>query len=41
MAIMCIKRKWIDMHGNKKYDKNGIAITTMQLSSLEPVYDVY
>jgi hypothetical protein len=46
---MCVKRKWIDMHGNKKSDLNALfsthkyrmSPTLMQLGSLEQVYDIY
>jgi hypothetical protein len=24
MARMCVERKWIDMHENKKYDLNAL-----------------
>jgi hypothetical protein len=50
MAKMCVERKWINMHENKKkYDLNafmspiniGSLQTAMQLGSLEPVYDIY
>jgi hypothetical protein len=48
MTRMCVERKWIDMDENKKSDLNAlfshkyrIPPTTMQLDSLEPVYDIY
>jgi hypothetical protein len=48
LAKMYDERKWIGMHGNKKsylmlyfLHKYRIAATTMQLESLEPVYDIY
>jgi hypothetical protein len=48
MTRMCVERQWIDMDENKKSDLNAlfshkyrIPPTTMQLDSLEPVYDIY
>jgi hypothetical protein len=45
---MCVERKLIDMHRNKKSDLNAlfpykyrISTTVIQLDSLELVYDIY
>jgi hypothetical protein len=48
MARMCVERKWIGIHGNKKSDLNAlflykyrISSIAIQLDSLELVYDIY
>jgi hypothetical protein len=48
MARMCVERKLIDVHGNKKTDLNDLFLhkyrispTAMHLGLLEPVYDIY
>jgi hypothetical protein len=47
MAGMCDERKWINMNEKILFKcfiflhKYMIAPTTMQLGSLEPVYDIY